>query len=43
MRFVNRRSNGRRLVEVFYTPPGDEGDGGDAESPVTGKSPAAPL
>ena len=24
MRFVNRRSNGRRLVEVFYTPLGDE-------------------
>ena len=43
VRFVNRRSNGRRLVEVFYTPPGDEGDGGDAESPGTGKSPAAPL
>lgn len=43
VRFVNRRSNGRRLVEVFYTPPGDEGDGGDAESPGTGESPAAPL
>ena len=43
VRFVNRRSNGRRLVEVFYTPPGDEGDGGDAESPGAGKSPAAPL
>ena len=25
VRFVNRRSNGRRLVEVFYTPPGDGG------------------
>ena len=43
VRFVNRRSNGRRLVEVFYTPPGDEGDGGDAEAPGSGKSPAAPL
>ena len=43
VRFVNRRSNGRRLVEVFYTPPGDEGDGGDAEPPGSGKSPAAPL
>ena len=43
VRFVNRRSNGRRLVEVFYTPPGDEGDGGDAEPPGAGKSPAAPL
>ena len=43
VRFVNRRSNGRRLVEVFYTPPGDEGDGGDAEPPGVGKSPAAPL
>ena len=40
---MNRRRNGRRLVEVFYTPPGDEGDGGDAESPGTGESPAAPL
>ena len=30
-------------VEVFYTPPGDEGDGGDAETPGSGKSPAAPL
>ena len=43
VRFVNRRSNGRRLVEVFYTPPGDEGDGGDAETLGSGKSPAAPL
>ena len=43
VRFVNRRSNGRRLVEVFYTPLGDEGDGGDAEPPGAGKSPAAPL
>ena len=44
VRFVNRRSNGRRLVEVFYTPPGDEGDGGDAETPGTGKKPGcAPV
>ena len=33
----------RRLVEVFYTPPGDGGDGGDAALPTPGKSPAAPL
>ena len=43
MRFVNRRSNGRRLVEVFYTPPGDEGDGGDAEPPGSGKARLRPC
>ena len=45
VRFVNRRSNGRRLVEVFLQPlPVTRVTGGDAEPPGVGKKPGcAPV